>query len=200
MRRVSVVLVLLMVLAACRKPAPADPETTVPTAPATTTTTAVSFAVPPTIDAAYIQKVMAALDHVEGDAVRRVLGEGRLDERFVKSLAAIYGPQAGDLAQQNWLKVAGGHFELLTSPPGDPATTVQRIVAAEPTCVVFAARRDFSAMFKKPDPPGPQRYIGLVPLPPERNPDGENPTPWIMSFDGNFTDGAQPTAEEACSL
>lgn len=202
MRPRALFVLVVVALVSCRNGGADEPRTTVPTAPtsaATTATTAVSYDVPATIDVPYIEKVMTALDHVEGEAVRRVKGQGSLDEDFVRTLAAIYHSEAADLTQQGWLEVAGGDFQALASPPGDPKTTVQRIISASPSCMFVAAERDFSAMFGTPDPPGSQRYIALVPVPGERNPGGLNPTPWAMSFDGHFTNQTEPTPEEACA-
>ncbi|MGH9179541.1 MAG: hypothetical protein ACRD0N_13430 [Acidimicrobiales bacterium] len=43
---------------------------------------------------------MAAPDRIEGEAVRRVAAQGRLDEQFLRTLAAIYMPEAADLTKQ----------------------------------------------------------------------------------------------------
>ncbi|MGH9179821.1 MAG: hypothetical protein ACRD0N_14870, partial [Acidimicrobiales bacterium] len=70
-----------------------EPRTTVPTAPSTSTTstTAVSYAVPATIDQAYIEKVMAALDRVYGDAARYMAQKRAPDEEFLRILGAAFG-------------------------------------------------------------------------------------------------------------
>ncbi|HET7489456.1 MAG TPA: hypothetical protein VFJ85_16130 [Acidimicrobiales bacterium] len=198
MRRVTAVLLAVLATASCRKGDVAEPETTVPTAPSTTATTAVSYAVPAAIDTAYIQKVMAALDHVNGDAARRAASERALDGDFFQRFVSIYTDRYFKLVQRAWLQVAGDKFALLADAPRDPTTSVVRLITANPTCVFFEAKRDFSPMFREPDPPGGPRFVALLPLDPLRNPTGYNPTPWAMNFDGHFQSGAEPTPEAAC--
>lgn len=198
MRRVGFVVLVLVTLAACRGSGADEPETTVPTAASTTTTTAVSYAVPPTIDAAYIQKVMAALDHVDGDAARRAAQQKALDEQFLRMYVAIYTDKYFNFVKEAWYQIAGDGFKDLLANPGDPVTTVERVIRADPQCILFQAKRDYSAQLRGPDGSEPPRYVALVPLPADRNPTGLNPTPWIMSLDGRNVDGAEPHPEDVC--
>lgn len=200
MRRPVLAVIALLVLAACRDGKADEPRTTVPTAPSTTTTTAVSYEVPATIDIPYIEKVMAALDRVDGEAARRAAAQRQLDEEFLNYYAAIYTSEYFDLVKQAWYEIAGRGFEDLVADPGDPTTTVVKLIAASATCVLFQANRDFSASFREPDPPSGARYVALVPLPPDRDPGGRNPTPWIMNFDGDYKSGKEPTQEDACAV
>ena len=200
-RRRAAAVLLLLTLAACRDSGGKEPETTVPTAPATsatTATTALSFEVPPTIDMAYVQKVMNALDHVEGDIARHVAAKRALDEEFGRYMVALYGGDSLSLQQQLWESIASKSFERLRPQPGDPKTTVVRLVAIRPDCLLMRADRDYDAAFAIAGSPGPPRYVGLVPLAPDRNLDGRNPTPWLITFDGSYSDQHEPTTEEAC--
>lgn len=177
-----------------------EPRTTVPTAPATTTsTTAVSYDVPATIDEAYIEKVMAALDRVYGDAARYMAAKRAPDEEFLRYLGSAFGGDSFTLEQQVWGQVINDGFRLLRPSPGDAKTEVQRILMAEPSCILFEADRDFLAIFNEKGAPEPPRFVGLVPLPPGRDVSGHNPTPWLITFDGGFKDGGEPTREEACT-
>ncbi len=201
MRRSVVVVAGLLVLTGCRDSKPNDDggRTTLPTASSSTSTTAVSYDVPATIDVAYIEKVMAALDHVYGEAARYMAKHKTIDEEFSRYLVALHGGDSLDLERQIWAQVVAADFQLLRPNPGDARTTVERLIIAHPNCVLFQVKRDFSEIFKEPDPLGPPRFIGLVPLPPDRDTQKLNPTPWIMTFDGQFKDGAEPTPEEACT-
>lgn len=120
MRRPVLAVIALLVLAACRDGKADEPRTTVPTAPSTTTTTAVSYEVPATIDIPYIEKVMAALDRVDGEAARRAAAQRQLDEEFLNYYAAIYTSEYFDLVKQAWYEIAGRGFEDLVADPGDP--------------------------------------------------------------------------------
>lgn len=176
-----------------------DIRTTVPTAPPTSTTTQVSYKVPATIDVPYIEKVMAALDHVDGEAARRAAAQRRLDEEFFEHYVAIYTDKYFSLVQRAWLEIAGNGFGLLADAPGDPRTVVERVLVAKPNCVLFQAKRDYSSQLNGPDADVEPRYVALVPLPAQRNVGGRNPTPWIMSMDGRNSDGSAPKADEVCA-
>ena len=194
-----VVIVSVLGAGACRNSGGEEATNTVPTAPPdTTTTTALGYAVPETIDVAYVERVMAALDHLEGEAVRRAAAMRQLDQEFYEYFLAMYNPKYFELATQAWEEIADSGFESLAPQPKDPETTVQRLISARRECIFFAAKRDSSPMFTTPDPPRPQRYVALVPLTPARDPDGRNPTPWIINFDGRYESGREPTPEEVC--
>ena len=171
-------------------------EGTLPPEETTTSSTAVSYEVPAVIDAAYVSRVMAALDHVYGDAVRHLAKTRHADEEFLKYLVAIYTDRFFRLAQDAWVKDEARGFPRLASSPGDPVTTVQDLVRADPGCVVFAAGRDFAPTTSGPPDPTPQRYVGLVPIPPGRDAGRLNPTPWAMSYDGFTSTGSVP--EDPC--
>ena len=94
-------------LAACSSEDDAGPTATVPTAPPETTTTTFSYAVPEKIDVAYVERVMEALDHLDGEASRRVAQMRRFDEEFFKYYVAIYNPKFFDLVQQGWFELGG---------------------------------------------------------------------------------------------
>ncbi len=100
MRRASLVVTFALFLAACgsdskeavtgatvRKEIPpstsAPPVTRLPADPA-------SYVVPPTIDAAYVEHVMGALDHLLGNAIREVVRTRTLNEEYLRATADIY--------------------------------------------------------------------------------------------------------------
>ena len=163
-----------------------------------TTTTTVDYSVPKVIDAPYITKVMTALDHVLGDDIRLVAQRRNVDVEFLGRLRAIYGDRELQNLRDLWTKAVAEGLRTLAVMPGDPKTTVQSLLRADPSCVVAAVDRDFSPTQTTPRAQTPQRYIGFVPKPAGRDPAGINPTPWVMSFDGFITDGSVP--REPCKL
>lgn len=161
----------------------------------TTTTTAVSYEVPAVIDAAYVEKVMAALDHVLGDAIRLMVRERGLSETFLDHLAAIYTEKELEFHQGLWAESFRQTLDERPPVPGDPLTRVQRVLRADRECVVVAVDRSFAATLTVPErKPPQQRYIALVPAVREQDRRGLNPTPWMMSFDGWMQDGGEPDA------
>jgi hypothetical protein len=51
-----------------------------------------------------VEKVMDALDHVYGDAIRTLAKERTITEPFLERLAAIYTPSEFGLVQDIWVK------------------------------------------------------------------------------------------------
>src|SRR5919109_5443591 len=92
--------------------------------PATTSSTTADYSVPETIDVAYVDRVMAALDHVYGDAIRTLATERTITEEFLDRLAAIYTPSEFDTAQDAWVTDVASGLKGLRDQPGDPTTTV----------------------------------------------------------------------------
>ncbi|HVF74937.1 MAG TPA: hypothetical protein VM938_07795 [Acidimicrobiales bacterium] len=147
------------------------------------------------IDAAYVEKVMAALDHVYGDAIRILARERKITQDFLDRLAAIYGDRFFRLAQQSWSREALDGFATLASTPGDPTVTVTSLVKHDRECVIAAVIRDFSLVRNGIPATTPQRYIALIPKGGATN--GLNPTPWVLSYDGWTSTGVEPS--EPCS-
>ena len=176
---------------------PADTTSSSTTSPSTTSTT-ISYAIPATIDAAYVEKVMKALDHVYGDAIRVMARDRSLNEAFLKPLVAIYSPRQFRLVQDLWVRDLREGLKGLLAVPGDPTTRVQRVLRADANCVLVAVERDFGPTHDRPDEASPQEYIGLIPKSPGLDPTSLNPTPWIISFDGYISEPAGAIPETPC--
>ena len=196
--RVVVTAFAVLLAAACNSASRGSPGgATVPTEPATTTTTAASYDVPAVTDAAYVEKVIAALDHVLGDGIRLMVREGTLTVGFLDHIVAIYSEEQFERKQLLWATDLEEDLKRRPPVPGDPVTKVQRLVKAEPTCIVAAVDRSFAAtVIGEEVRPTQQEYIALVPRKPGRDPRGLNPTPWVMSFDAALQSGGEP--EDPC--
>jgi hypothetical protein len=177
---------------ACDKRA-ADP---LPPPVTTTSTTAVSYDVPAVIDEAYVGRVMKALDHVYGDAVRHLAETRVVDESFLKYLVAIYTDRYFKLAQDAWVKDVASGLQGLPPVPQDAVTSLQELRRKTKDCVFVAVARDYSGTRSNPSADPHQHYVALIPKPANRDPQGLNPTPWIMTFDGFTQSGAEP--EDPC--
>ncbi|MDQ1439229.1 MAG: hypothetical protein QOK43_2858 [Acidimicrobiaceae bacterium] len=169
---------------------------TLPPPPKTTSTTAPSFDVPAVIDAAYVGRVMQALDHVYGDGVRHLAVSRSVDEEFLKHLLAIHNPRIFQLAQDLWVKIQARGFEGLAATPADPVTRVDKLLRADRDCILIEGDRNLSPLHAQDDPTNHDRYVALSPLRPDRNPVALNQTPWAINFSGQRTDGSVP--EDAC--
>jgi hypothetical protein len=196
MRRMGLVVASVVTLLAGACGGSGKARTTDPTlarASSTTTSTTLSYAVPATIDAAYVDRVMKALDHVYGDAIRHLAQVKAMDPYFVDRLKAIYTTSESAAQQQQWSRLQQqNNFGTVRPSAGDPDTTTTRTVMAKQSCVFVEVARNFQPAFTDDETPIPHRYIALVPK--DQADNTLNPTPWLMKYDGWKQDGSEPAA------
>jgi len=177
-------------------------ESTSPTSSSVvaTTTTVANYDIPATIDQAYVQRVVSAHDHALGDAIRVMVRDKAISDDFLKYLVGLYTADEFQFQQKAWdEEVRSGFLGKVADPVADPHTDVGVIGRADATCIVVRADRDLAPVLRAGEPQAhsPQdNYFVLVPKPPNRDPLGINPTPWVMAFDGFKQDNSVP--EEAC--
>lgn len=190
MRGWRVLLAATLVLGACNGGRGGASDTTLPPRASTTASTAPDYSVPEVIDVAYVEKVMAALDHVYGDAIRILARDRQITQDFLEHLAAIYGERFFRLVQRSWSEEVRNGLTDVASAPGDPRADVVRLIRSDRQCIVAAVNRDFAAIRRSVPVNTPQRFIGLVPAGRRTNP--INPTTWILAYDGWNSDGSEP--------
>lgn len=182
-----------LVLSACRGGDDGGASPTVPTASTTTTTLPDVSVIPQVIDEAYLNGVLAALDDVYGEAVRIIVETKRFPPEAADRLNAVYGDEEFEHEANTWVQSLARDPELrnFRPEPGNRKTKVERIIAASPSCVWMAVRRDRSASNFDP---GPDRieYVALRPLDRSNDPKGVNPTRWMITTEGYRADGSQP--------
>jgi len=161
----------------------------------TTTTTADPWAVPAVIDATYLNRVLAELDHVDGDAHRDARLMSAVTPRYLELERSIRADDAevalgtkvlqSDI-QQHWFNVR--------QVPGDRHMRVRAIIPASPPCVFASVEMDLNDFTVKPVT-YPPWSIALLPAPPSTT----NPTHWVLVQDGFELDGSIPSATRACA-
>jgi len=188
----------LSLLTSCSGPVTANGTATLPgPAPASTATPSTSdpWAVPATIDATYVNRVLAFLDHAQGNAVRSVRRANALTPEFTRIQSAIRAdPHEIRLAiqvQENSIKTG---WSNLRSSPGDRSTTVQLLLRVDQHCIVSAVVEDFSALTITAPIRYPAWFVGLV----AKAVSAANPTHWAISYDGYESTGGLP--EAPCDL
>lgn len=142
-------------------------------------------AMPRERDPEYVERVLAPLDELLGDAVARVAEAGTVDAEFVALAEAVYLPTPRDQFLTVWAESA----DIARTDPGAVRTTVGRVLTWEPGCIVAAVDRDFSAWVTTDLGSTPQRYVGLVAA---DVPQGRNATGWRLAYDGWQSDGGLP--------
>lgn len=172
-----------------------DPPRTNPTlatVPAPTTTTN-PYAVPAVIDAAYVNKVLAGLDAITGDAVRRVMASRTIPRDVFDRLKALY-------LDTDRLQRAIDGFQLdlrdnmagYRATPGNKITTVTELVSASSTCIFSRVRRNYEAVTTGTVPPVDPQWIALRQSDPTRDPNRYNTTGWAYIYDGYSADRSRP--------
>lgn len=182
-RVMAAVAVMAVAAGACRSGSADDqPRTTVPTAPAETTTTAPAdpYTVPGVIDKAYVDRVLAALNKVYGDVVRKIRSTGLYERSDLDSLGAIFRDTLLERQAYLFRDIPGRDPSVYREPIGDRRMTVEEIIIARPDCIYVRATLDVSDVAADPPPPATV-FITLKPVLPGFNEQGINPTPWAMS-------------------
>jgi len=156
-------------------------------------TTADPYAVPAVIDVAYVNRVLAALDQVNGNATREAVRAKALTPEFMADLRAVYEGVALEQELKVWSITAQRAFAGFSAAPGNRRTTVIALTTATPACVFVKTHRDYSAATPSPGPDLPH-YITLRPA---ARHDTRNPTPWLVTVDVVTPDGGIP--ENACA-
>ena len=162
---------------------------TVPTAPPTT---ADPYAVPPVIDAAYVNRVLAAFDAAVGDVVRMVVSAKAVTPEAMEKLKALYAGEALSLQvdgfQTEWAQGFRGYKPVI----GNQKTSVTELITNNHRCVFARVARDYSEVGEFPDPGLSDQYVALKLLEPSSDPNHYNPTPWIMTYDGFTKSRSRP--------
>jgi len=163
-------------------PSTTDPTTTT-TVPPTTTAPDTSV-VPRRITVAYVDAVLAKLNHVYGDAVRSLVANKRLTVGAYKDLADIYTSSLAAEEQKIFIEQSSAKYlKIARRHPGDPITRVIRIIHSSNSCIFSRVFTNTNPETVHPTKPPADEYIGL-----KRNIDGPTPTlnhtPWIIFFDG----------------
>jgi len=186
------VLALTLLLAACAGDDDPGPTASVPTAasapttpsaPTTTTAGADPFAIPDVIDAAYVNRVLAALYAVDGDVVRKVIATNQLDVDDVARYVAIYSEPQRSYEIDQLRQLLGAEHGNFRQPPGDRRVTVSQIGTASSRCIFANVAVDFSQVLIAPPPrtSGEFDVIKLTPTPADADREDLNPTPWSVA-------------------
>lgn len=138
-----------------------------------------AFAVPATIDAAYVERVLQALDVVQGDVARRIVETKAFTATDRLPLRAVFlDPELR--AQTEGFAGLLESIERLRNPPGDNRTTVVRLVTVRPDCIYAETTVDVSATVVDPPPPFTS-FVVLRPSRPGTDPGDVNPTPYAIA-------------------
>lgn len=197
----TLVLVAALALAAgCNGKADGGPQTTLPPPPTASTTPPDPYAVPAVIDEAYVNRVLAALDQVEGDVVRSLVANRVPQIDDTKRLRAIYNDPQFQLELDDLVTFAKTDLSQYKVPPGNRKTTVTRVVTTKPDCIYVEASTDFSEVVRvlAERPPDEVKAITLRPTQAGADQQDLNPTPWSITNAELIKRGTSPVGPQ-CS-
>ena len=179
----------------------ADP--TVPTAVSTvppTTGQADVATIPEVIDEPYLNRVLAALDEVDGQATRIIVARKDFVPEAGELLASIYRGEEFEEQAETWLDILDRDPALagIRPNPGNRKSTVDRLVSSSRACVWMAVKRDYADTAATPPPPRTE-YVALRPKEASDDVRKRNPTAWVIVDDGFTEDGSEPGNQCAAS-
>jgi hypothetical protein len=190
---VVVIVASALATGACSKGASkAGPSATAPGAPAQTTTTD-PYAVPPVIDAAYVNRVLEALDAAVGDVVRLIIRTHDVSPEVFDRLGAVYLRREDvNLFLSSIQRSMREGFTGFRADPGNKRSTVAELLSASTSCIYVRVARDYSQVANHPDPGPSMEWVGLQPRDSSRSPYNYNPTPWMIALEGVTSNLTQP--------
>ena len=188
----------LVVLAACSSGSKPGGSATVPSAAATAaSTTADPWAIPSTITPAYLDRVLAELNHIDGNAFRDARAHNAVTQTYVADERAIRAsPHEIQLREDLVNKDVAIHWAGVANVPGDRRMTATSILTEAAPCVLAAVSVDFAPITVGPPQKYPPWYVALVP----RASTDINLTHWALADDGFEPNGEPPTPAHACAV
>lgn len=160
------------------------------------TTTTNPYQVPATIDAAYVQRVLGALDRLDGQVARSATAAKALSADAVRLLQAKYGDPELKYQLVLWQQNVTQHLADFREEPGDPVSKVLQVITVRGACVFTKVDRDYTPWYAVPRATDRLvEYVTLKPAPSGASP--ANPTPWIVASSAFNKDGS-PT-EDLCA-
>ena len=138
-----------------------------------------AFALPAAIDAAYVERVLAELDRVQGDVLRRIVETGTFAHDDGTPLRAVFNDPEMTGQTQAFASLVD-RLDAVRRPPGDNRSTVVRLLTARPDCVYAETTVDVSATVVDPPPPR-TTWVALRPSQAGSDPRGLNRTPFSIA-------------------
>jgi hypothetical protein len=179
---------------------PPRPSSTATPAPSPSTTApADPFAIPEVIDAAYVNRVLAALYAIHGDAVRDVLRTRTVDPRSSK-LSDVYAEPQLSREFEGLIRLLQSDPNQFRDSPGNRRVTVVSLEIATPRCIVATVEADFSEVVVVPpsDDPSSRDLVALMPAPPTGGRVTQNPTPWMVALARVINPDESPLEKAPC--
>ncbi len=156
---------------------------TIATAVASTTTTD-PYAVPPVIDVAYVNRVLAGLDAAVGDVVRFVVKTHPAPHDITLRLKPLYNDRALAAQLEFFHQDAAENYKGYRDNPDNERSATLEVISGNPQCIFARVTRDYGPVSANPSGQLSVQWVGLVPLQPDRDLNHVNVTGWSYIYDG----------------
>jgi hypothetical protein len=134
------------------------------------------------ITAAYVNAVLAVLNHIYGNATRSLRASHTVTAQTKEDLRAIFNdPLYSEQIQAATLSLKGS-INNVRPDAGDGTTVVTRLIAATPKCVFVETRTNLGAVLVHPTPSAASEYYKLALKESSGDPLDLNPTPWAFAY------------------
>jgi hypothetical protein len=130
---------------------------------------------------AYVDAVLAALNHVYGNATRALRSSHAVSAEVKTDLRSIFNDPLYDQQVDAAKLSLQGVINNVRSHPGDLKTTVSRLLTASTSCIFVKTQTDFSSAFIHTTPEPASEYFELAPKQPDDDPSNLNPTRWAFA-------------------
>jgi hypothetical protein len=148
------------------------------------------WAVPATITVPYVNRVLAELNHIDGNAVRSARSANAITPEFTQLEMSIRADQQQFSGYQSlWAKTVSMGWPHIDANPGDRVSKVIDLLGSSRDCTWAKVNEDMTAVGTGLS--YSNWYIALTP----KQVTNDNPTGWAFKFDGyetNPTPGGVP--------
>lgn len=159
-------------------------------AAATTTTSTVPGpnpdVVPAVITPAYVNAVLADLNHVYGNATRALVATKAVTPAVREDLRAIFNDPLFAQQLSEATQSLSGPIQNVRSDPGDGTITVRRLIRSSGTCIFVETETNLSTVLVRPSPSPVAEYYELDLKQKGIDPNHLNPTPWAFGYNVDF--------------
>jgi hypothetical protein len=138
--------------------------------------------IPPVITVAYVNAVLAVLNHIYGNATRSLRSDHAVTPQVKADLRSIFNDPLYTEQVQTASESLRGPINNVRSNSGDGVTVVKTLISRNSSCIFVETTTTLAAVLVHVTPSPASEYYELAPKQPGDDPDGLNPTPWAFAF------------------
>jgi hypothetical protein len=134
------------------------------------------------ITVAYVNAVLAVLNHIYGNATRTLRATHEVNADVKADLRAIFNDPLYSQQVEGATLSLQGAINNVRPTAGDGLTVVKSLITASPVCIFVETTTTLSAVLVHTTPTAASEYYELAPKQHGSDPGDLNPTPWSFAF------------------